>query len=63
MNQTIIINDKKFIKEQSLSRIETFKHNSFFLFLHTNSQFFHVLDTKGILLQTKTVVLITRNQT
>ena len=28
MNQTIIINDKKFIKQQSLSEFETFKQNS-----------------------------------
>ena len=27
MNQTIIINDKKFIKQQSLSKFETFKQN------------------------------------
>ena len=28
MNQTIIINDKKFIKQQSLSKFETFEQNS-----------------------------------
>ena len=28
MNQTIIINDKKFIKQQSISKFETFKQNS-----------------------------------
>ena len=52
MNQTITINDKKFIKQQSLSKIETFKQN-INLFFQTNSQFFHVLNTEGTLLQTK----------
>ena len=28
MNQTIIINDKTFIKQQSLCEFETFKQNS-----------------------------------
>ena len=51
MNQTITINDKKFIKQQSLSKIETFKQ-TINLFFQTNSQFFHVLNTEGILLQT-----------
>ena len=49
---TIIINDKKFIKQQSLSKIETFKQN-IDLFFQTNPEFFHVLNTDGILLQTK----------
>ena len=49
---TIIINDKKFIKQQSLSKIETFKQN-IDLFFQTNPKFFHVLNTDGILLQTK----------
>ena len=52
MNQTTIINDKTFIKQQSLSKIETFKQN-INLFFQTNSQFFHVLNTEGTLLQTK----------
>ena len=28
MNKTIIINDKKFIKQQNLSKNETFKQNN-----------------------------------
>ena len=52
MNQTTIINYEKFIKQQSLSKIETFKQN-INLFFQTNSQFFHVLNTEGTLLQTK----------
>ena len=52
MNQTIIINDKKFIEQQSPSKIETFKQN-INLFFQTNSQFFLVLNTEGILLQNK----------
>ena len=49
---TIIINDKKFIKQQSLSKIETVKQN-IDLFFQTNPKFFYVLNTEGILLQTK----------
>ena len=40
MNQTIIINDKKFIKEKSLSIINTFKKNSLiysYLQIHSSS--------------------------
>ena len=40
MNQTIINNDKKFMKEPSLSKTETFKQNSFnysYIQIHSSS--------------------------
>ena len=44
MNKTIIINDKKFIKQQNLSKNETFKQNSLIyqlLFLHIACENIH----------------------
>ena len=44
MNKTIIINDKKFIKQQNLSKNETFKQNSLIyqlLFLHRACENIH----------------------
>ena len=52
MNETIIINDKKFINSKVSLKLKL-SNKMFNLFFQTNSQFFHVLNTEGILLQTK----------